>query len=118
RPHRPPGRRRPGPGQPERGRLGPTRGRGPCGAGAAAAEGVRPTGAAAGGPPGVKRLTPRLHLGEALPGMRQAEQGQPEPMTTHELTMRSTDVERPVKRIVLPGRWQGLAQVRTGAGRA
>jgi hypothetical protein len=97
RPHRQPGRpdrkprwAGPGAGQPERGRVGSTRGRGPCGAGRAAAEGVRPSGAAAGGPPGVKRLTPRLHLGEALPGMRQAEQGQPEPMTTHELTMRST----------------------------
>ena len=96
RPHREPGRpdrkprwSGPGPGQPERGRAGSTRGRGPCGAGRAAAEGVRPSGAAAGGPPDVNLC--RLGFTSARPSrMRQAEQGQPEPMTTHEPTMRST----------------------------
>ena len=43
----------PGPGQPARGRVGPTPGRALRGAGGTTTQGVRPTGAAAGGLPGV-----------------------------------------------------------------
>jgi adenylate cyclase len=53
RPHRRPRQRRAGPGQPARRRGSPTRRRGLHGRRRGRAQGVRPSGAAAGGPPGV-----------------------------------------------------------------